>query len=204
MVDEVIQEFLLETRENLDVLDNELVAMEEYVRFMFFTNVQREMAVAVFSVGEIGGQQRTMTRRALLEIIRVLRSLVGALSPATVLHFYVDVPPVPLPGLLGALLPTTSTLTDAASVAAAKRALTDVASLVSLVCLAVGPAASTKHLLPEVDRFFGQLAHLRAAPQPGVAASLCSCDEEAALPAAPDAAATETVVSQPAKTEVEV
>ena len=29
MVDEVIQEFLLETRENLDVLDNELVAMEE-------------------------------------------------------------------------------------------------------------------------------------------------------------------------------
>ena len=29
MVDEVIQEFLLETRENLDVLDNELVRMEE-------------------------------------------------------------------------------------------------------------------------------------------------------------------------------
>ena len=33
----------------------------------FEAHVQREMAVAVFSVGEIGGQQRTMTRRALLE-----------------------------------------------------------------------------------------------------------------------------------------
>ena len=53
-------------------------------------------------------------------------------------------------------------------------------------------------------KFRSWVAHLRAAPQPGVAASLCSCDEEAALPAAPDAAATETVVSQPAKTEVEV
>ena len=30
----------------------------------FEAHVQREMAVAVFSVGEIGGQQRTMTRRA--------------------------------------------------------------------------------------------------------------------------------------------
>ncbi|KAH8074698.1 hypothetical protein JL721_2268 [Aureococcus anophagefferens] len=130
-------------------------------------------ALAVLE-GALSDPHNGAARRALLEIIRVLRSLVGALSPATVLHFYVDVPPVPLPRLLGALLPTTSTLTDAASVAAAKRALTDVASLVSLVCLAVGPAASTKHLLPEVDRFFGQLAHLRAsaAALPGAVSEL--------------------------------
>ena len=107
----------------------------------------------------LSGPANGAARRALLEIVQVLRALLGALSAPTVLHFYVKVPPAPLPALLGALLPTTASL-GADGGENARRALADVASLVSLVCLSVGEAATLKHLLPEIDRFFTQLAHL--------------------------------------------
>ena len=92
----------------------------------------------------------------------VLRALLGALSAPTVLRFYVEVPPTPLPALLGALLPSPEILEgDARRAEAARRDLDDVASLVSLAGLAVGPRATVDRLLPDVDRFFEQLAHLR-------------------------------------------
>ena len=51
---------------------------------------------------------------ALLEVVAALRAVLGSLSAATVLHFYVRLPQVPLLQLLTALLPSAFQLGDCA------------------------------------------------------------------------------------------
>ncbi|KAJ1445661.1 hypothetical protein M885DRAFT_622786 [Pelagophyceae sp. CCMP2097] len=102
------------------------------------------------------------TRRnvpALLDVVAVLRALLVGLDAPAVLYYYVKLPPVPLARLLGALLPS-SLAADAGGNDTAHHALTEVASLVSLVCMHVGVDDTVRHLLPDIDKFFAQLVHL--------------------------------------------
>ena len=55
--------------------------------------------------GEMGGAS-TQSRRALTEVVAVLKSIVGRVAPETVQRYYVDLPPSPLPSLLSCLTPS--------------------------------------------------------------------------------------------------
>ena len=126
--------------------------------------------------GALGGATPA-SRRALAEVLSVLRAFVGRVAPETVQRYYVDLPPSLLPSLLSALTPSPDAIASSedpfAAAAAARRALDDVAELVSLVAMALGPALTNERLLPDVDRFFAQLVPLRRAPS-AAAASLAS------------------------------
>lgn len=70
---------------------------------------QREILAAKCEAERSGSPRRSdpgnrAARRALVEIAAVLRALLGALSAPTVLRFYVELPPAPLPSLLAVLV----------------------------------------------------------------------------------------------------
>jgi len=123
--------------------------------------------------GEIGGAS-TQSRRALTEVVSVLKAIVGRVAPETVTRFYVDLPPSPLPSLLSCLTPSPDAISlsdDPFAVAAeARKALDDVAELIALIAMVLGAQLTCEKLLPDVDRFFAQLVPLRRAPSAAAAA----------------------------------
>ena len=123
--------------------------------------------------GEIGGAS-TQSRRALTEVVSVLKSIVGRVAQETVTRFYVDLPPSPLPSLLSCLTPSPDAIVSSddpfAVAAEARRCLDDVAELIALIAMALGAQLTCEKLLPDVDRFFAQLVPLRRAPSAAAAA----------------------------------
>ena len=123
--------------------------------------------------GEMGGAS-TQSRRALTEVVSVLKAIGGPRRAGDGPRFYVDLPPSPLPSLLSCLTPSPDAIVSSddpfAVAAEARRCLDDVAELIALIAMALGAQLTCEKLLPDVDRFFAQLVPLRRAPSAAAAA----------------------------------